>query len=472
MGAERQQGRTYQLTFDFEGKTETLRHDQGGDDGIRPARPEEPQTPTASDPARALTERLMEEVTRPENLNRAYRRVKANQGAPGVDGMTIGQLRSWLAAHKEELIATLLDGSYRPQPVRGVQIPKPGGGVRQLGIPTVVDRLVQQAILQVLEPLLDPTFSPSSYGFRPGRGAHDALKQAREYVADGRVIVVDVDLEKFFDRVNHDILMARLSRRVADGRLLRTIRRFLEAGLMQDGVCVARQEGTPQGGPLSPLLSNLLLDDLDKELERRGHRFCRYADDCNIYVRSKAAGERVLASITGFLEGRLRLRVNRDKSAVAYIEGRKFLGHRLLSGGRLGIAPKSLDRAKARVRQITRRNRGVSVGQMTSELNSFLTGWVTYFRHAACKAHLTEMDGWIRRKLRCVRLKHCKRTKTLADFLRSHGVSERTSWVTALSGKGWWRLAGSPAAQQAMDQRWFDSLGLVNLVQRYATLNC
>ena len=417
MGAERQQGRAYQLTFDFEGDTETLRHDQGGDDGIRPARPEEPQTPTASDPARALTERLMEEVCRPENLNRAYRRVKANKGAPGVDGMTIVQLRSWLAAHKEELIASLLDGSYRPRPVRGVQIPKPGGGVRQLGIPTVVDRLVQQAILQVLEPLLDPTFSPSSFGFRPGRGAHDALRQAQKYVADGGVIVVDVDLEKFFDRVNHDILMARLARRAADRRLLRIIRRFLEAGLMQDGVCVARHEGTPQGGPLSPLLANLLLDDLDKELERRGHCFCRYADDCNIYVRSKAAGERVLASLTRFLEGVLRLRVNRDKSAVAYIEERKFLGYRLLSGGRLGIAPKSLDRAKDRIRQITRRNRGVSVGQMTSELNSFLTGWVTYFRHAACKSALRDTDEWLRRKLRCVRLKQCKRAKPTVDFL-------------------------------------------------------
>jgi len=471
MGAERQQGRAYQRTFDFEGTEEALRHGQGGDDGIRPARPEEPQTSTASDPARALTERLMEEVCRPENLNRAYRRAKANKGAPGVDGMTIGQLRPWIATHKEELLARLLEGSYRPQAVRGVEIPKPGGGVRQLGIPTAVDRLVQQAILQVIEPLLDPNFSPSSFGFRPGRGAHDALKQAKGYVADGRVIVVDVDLEKFFDRVNHDILMARLSRKVADARLLRIIRRFLEAGLMQDGVCVARHEGTPQGGPLSPLLANLLLDDLDKELERRGHCFCRYADDCNIYVRSKAAGERVLASLTQFLEGTLRLRVNRDKSAVAYIEERKFLGYRLLSGGRLGIAPKSLDRAKERIRQITRRNRGVSVGQMTSELNSFLTGWVTYYRHAACKTHLIEMDGWLRRKLRCVRLKHCKRSKALADFFRSHGVPAWNSWVTALSGKGWWRLAGSPVAHQAMNQGWFDSLGLVNLAQRHARLN-
>ncbi|ODT98152.1 MAG: group II intron reverse transcriptase/maturase [Planctomycetes bacterium SCN 63-9] len=411
----------------------------------------------------------MEEVCRAENLNRAYRRVKANKGAPGVDGMTIAQLRPRIAEHKEELIAALLDGSYRPQPVRGVQIPKPGGGVRQLGIPTVIDRLVQQAILQVLEPLLDPTFSPSSFGFRPGRGAHDALRQAKRHVADGRLIVVDVDLEQFFDRVNHDILMSRLSHRIADRRLLRIIRRFLEAGLMQDGVCVARHEGTPQGGPLSPLLANLLLDDLDKELERRGHKFCRYADDCNIYVRTRVAGERVLASLTEFLEGTLRLRVNREKSAVAYIEERKFLGYRLLSGGRLGIAPKSLDRAKDRVREITRRNRGVGLKQMTTELNSFLTGWVTYFRLAECKNHLRGLDQWIRRKLRCVRLKYCKRAKTLAHFFQSLGVPAWNSWATAASGKGWWRLSGSPNAQHAMNQNWFESLGLVNLVQKYVT---
>lgn len=471
MDAERQQSKGYQMTFDFEGREESLRHDHGGEDGIRPARLEESQASTASDPARALTDRLMEEICQPENLNRAYRRVKANKGAPGVDGMTIVQLRSWIAEHKEELRTALLDGTYRPQPVRGVQIPKPGGGVRQLGIPTVIDRLVQQAILQVLEPLLDPTFSPSSFGFRPGRGAHDALKQAKEYVAEGRLIVVDVDLEKFFDRVNHDILMSRLSRRIADKRLLRIIRRFLQAGLMQDGVCVARHEGTPQGGPLSPLLANLLLDDLDKELERRSHKFCRYADDCNIYVQTKVAGERVLASLTEFLEGTLRLRVNREKSAVAYIKERKFLGYRLLSGGRLGIAPKSLDRAKDRVREITRRNRGVSLAQMTTELNSFLAGWVTYFRLAECKSHLRDLDGWIRRKLRCVRLKHCKRAKTLADFFQSLGVPEWGAWRTALSGKGWWRLSGSPTAQHAMNQVWFESLGLVNLVQRYMKFN-
>lgn len=470
MDVERQQGGPYQRLL-FPELEEGSCHDTAGDSRPEAGVPEESQTFTASDPARALTERLMEEVCHPDNLNQAYRQVKANKGAPGVDGMTIAGLPAWVAEHKQELIASLLDGSYQPQPVRGVQIPKPGGGgMRQLGIPTVIDRLVQQAILQVLNPLLDPTFSASSYGFRPGRGAHDALKKASEYVAEGRVIVVDVDLEKFFDRVNHDILMARLARRVADKRLLRIVRRFLEAGLMQDGVCVERHEGTPQGGPLSPLLANLLLDELDKELERRGHRFCRYADDCNIYVQSKAAGERVMASVTRFLEDVLRLRVNRQKSSVAFVEERKFLGHRLLGGGRLGIAPASLERAKQRIRQITGRNRGVGIERMIRELNSYLSGWVTYFRHAGCKAHLRGLDGWVRRRLRCVRLKQCKWTKTICDFLHRQGVSLRNAWMTALSGKGWWRLAGTPGANQAMSSQWFEELGLVNLVQRYETL--
>ncbi len=412
----------------------------------------------------------MEEVCQRENLNQAYQRVKANKGAPGVDGMTLRDLGSWLKEHKEALIASLRDGTYRPQPVRGVEIPKPGGGMRQLGIPTVVDRLVQQAILQVLNPLLDPTFSASSYGFRPGRGAHDALAAARQYVADGRVIVVDLDLEKFFDRVNHDMLMARLARHVADKRLLRIVRRFLQAGMMSNGVCVAREEGTPQGGPLSPLLANLLLDDLDKELEKRGHCFCRYADDCNIYVQTKAAGERVMASVTKFLEGKLKLRVNRDKSAVAFIQDRKFLGHRLLTGGGLSIAPVSLQRAKARIRQITRRNRGVELKRMISELNSFLTGWVRYFRYASCRGQLGGLDGWIRRKLRCVRLKQRKRARSIADFLQSLGVPRNRSWTTAACGKGWWRMAASPAAHEAMPPVWFKAQGLVCLTERYAAL--
>jgi RNA-directed DNA polymerase len=412
----------------------------------------------------------MEEVCQRDNLNQAYSRVMANKGAPGTDGMTVEDLFTWIAGHKQELLSSLLDGSYRPSPVRGVSIPKPGGGERQLGIPTVVDRLVQQAILQVLTRLLDPTFSDSSYGFRPGRSAHQALRRAREYVAEGRGIVVDVDLEKFFDRVNHDILMARLSRRVSDTRLLRIVRRFLEVGLMQDGVCIERHEGTPQGGPLSPLLANLLLDDLDQELERRGHTFCRYADDCNIYVQSEAAGRRVMASVVKFLEAKLKLRVNREKSAVARVEERKFLGHRLLSDGRLGIAPGSLERAKDRIRSITRRNRGIGLERMVGELNSFLSGWVTYFRHAAMRNHLVELDGWVRRKLRCVRLKQCKRVKSMVDFSVRQGVSQRQAWCTALSGKGWWRKSGTPTANQAMPYSWWERLGLVCLVSRYEAL--
>jgi RNA-directed DNA polymerase len=469
MGVERQPGRPYQRLL-FEQPAESLRHDAGSEGGTQPSAIEEPQTLTAYDQARALTKHLMEEVIDRQNLNRAYRRVKANKGAPGVDGMTIRELRDWLAQHKQELIASLLDGNYQPQAVRGVEIPKPGGGVRQLGIPTVVDRLVQQAILQVLEPILDPTFSASSFGFRLGRGAHDALAQASRYVAEGRTIVVDMDLEKFFDRVNHDILMARLARRVADKRLLRIIRRFLRAGLLQQGVCVERHEGTPQGGPLSPLLANLLLDDLDKELEARGHRFCRYADDCNIYVRSKVAGERVLASLTAFLEGELRLRVNHAKSAVAIVQERKFLGHRLLIDGTLTIAPASLDRARDRIREITRRNRGVSFEQLVGELNSFLSGWVTYFRHAKARAHLSHLDSWVRRKLRCVRLKHRKRASSIASFLRNLGVPRDRCWTTAASGKGWWRMSHTPAAQQGMNNDWFRTQGLIALVPRYEAL--
>lgn len=469
MDVERQQGGFYQASL-FEGIEENPRHDQGGEARSQSARHEEPQAATALDPARALTVNLMEEVTDRDNLNRAYRRVLANKGAAGVDGLTVGDLRAWIAEHKDVFIASLLNGTYQPQPVRGVQIPKPGGGVRQLGIPTVVDRLVQQAILQVLEKLLDPTFSASSFGFRSGRGAYDALAQAKRYVAEGRTIVVDLDLEKFFDRVNQDILMSRLARRVGDRRLLTITRRFLEAGMMQEGVCVERHEGTPQGGPLSPLLANLLLDDLDRELERRGHTFCRYADDCNIYVQSQAAGERVLASVTAFLEGRLKLRVNRTKSAVAPVQERKFLGHRLLAEGTLIIAPQSLDRARDRIRNITRRNRGMSFEEMVRQLNSFLTGWVTYFRYAKAKGALTDLGKWVRCKLRCVRLKQRKRAKSITDFLHGLGVPWDRCWTTAASGKGWWRLAHSPAAQQGMDNAWFQRQGLVNPLDWYLQL--
>jgi RNA-directed DNA polymerase len=472
MGVERQQGSGKQLDLFDEVLKASLRHGVSGKGGTGAGTFEERQSPAAWAEPLALTRMMMEQVASSANLNQAYKRVKANKGAPGVDGMTVVDLRSWIADNRDRLIVSLLDGSYRPQPVRGVEIPKPGGkGVRQLGIPTVVDRLVQQAVLQVLEPLLDPSFSGSSYGFRPGRSAHDALRQAREYVADGRGIVVDLDLEKFFDRVNHDILMARLSQRIGDTRLLGIIRRFLQAGMLANGVCIERQEGTPQGGPLSPLLANLLLDDLDKELESRGHRFCRYADDCNIYVRSQAAGQRVMASVTAFLEGKLRLRVNREKSAVALVGERQFLGHRLGKGGSLGIAPKSLARMKERLRAITRRNRGIALATMIAQVNASTTGWVTYYRHAQGQTALKQIDQWLRRKLRCVRLKQCKRTKSIAAFLHEGGVPEWRAWILALSGKGWWRRAGSPQAAEAMTIAWFERHGLVSLANHHAALN-
>jgi RNA-directed DNA polymerase len=412
----------------------------------------------------------MEQVVGPANLKRAYRRVRANKGVPGVDGMTVEELGPWLVRNKDKITSQLLSGGYEPEPVKGVRIPKPSGGVRQLGIPTVIDRFVQQAILQVLEPHFDSTFSESSYGFRPGRGAHDALSQAKKYVTKGRDIVVDVDLEKFFDRVNHDILMSRLSQRVGDKRILRIIRRFLEAGILQDGLCIRRIKGTPQGGPLSPLLANILLDDLDKELERRGHSFCRYADDCNIYVRSLNAGQRVMASIKRFLERKLHLQVNQEKSAVGHVAERKFLGYRLLFEGTLAIAPSSLKRAKDKIRQVTRRNRGVRMESLIGELNAWLTGWVNYFRHARCVKHLTKLDKWIRRKLRCYRLKQRKRAKSIADFLQDLGVEEWRAWLLARSGKGWWRMAGSPQACEAMSVAWFDHQGLIQCSQYYKSL--
>jgi RNA-directed DNA polymerase len=469
MDVEQQQGTWTQLSL-FEVKEGNVCPGASGEGGTGSAACEEWQASTASKRERALTDNLMERVCERENLNRAYKRVKANKGAPGIDGMTVGELYNWLREHKEALVESLLDGSYEPQPILGKEIDKPSGGKRRLGIPTVVDRLVQQAILQVLEGIVDPTFSESSYGFRRGRNAHQAVKQAAEYVAEGRNVVVDVDLAKFFDRVNHDMLMARVARHVSDKRLLRTTRRFLEAGMMWDGVCIERYEGTPQGGPLSPLLANLLLDDLDKELERRGHRFCRYADDCNIYVRTQKAGDRVLGTVTRFLAEKLRLRVNQEKSAAAPVQERQFLGYRILWDGRLVIAPRSLERAKRRIRQITRRNRGISLEQMIRELNSYLTGWMTYFRYAACKSHLQRLDEWIRRKLRCVRLKQRKRAKPIADFLQSLGVPEWSAWILALSGKGWWRKAGAPQAHQAMSIAWFKAQGLMSLTERYVEL--
>jgi len=437
------------------------------------ARYEEQQASKASTEDESLTKLLMEKICHPSNLNRAYKRVKANKGAAGVDGMTVEKLRDWIAKHKESLVESLLTGMYQPQPVRGVEIPKPGKhkGIRLLGIPSAVDRLVQQAIHQVLEPIFDPTFSDSSYGFRAGRSAHQALKKARDYVRDGYEIVVDIDVEKFFDRVNHDILMSRLAKRINDKRLLKIIRRFLEAGMMKQGVCIERQAGLAQGGPLSPLMSNLLLDDLDKELERRGHKFCRYADDSNVYVKSLRAGERVLQSVKKFLWQCLKLKVNDAKSDCASVEERQFLGYRLLRKGKLVVANHSVERVKDKVRTLTRRNRGVSLEKVISELNTTLRGWVNYFHLTEWPSDLVTLDAWIRRKLRCYRLKQRKRTWPIAKFLIKLGVPDYSAWNLAKSGKGWWRLSRSIPVNHAMNNAWFDEQGLINLTKQRALLN-
>ena len=431
---------------------------------------EEQQSVMAISETCALATSLMEKICNRANLNRAYKRVKTNKGAPGVDGLTVDELGSYIRDHKEKLIESLLNGSYEPQPVRRVMIPKPGGGERQLGIPTVVDRLIQQAITQVLEPMYDPTFSESSYGFRPNRGAHDALKQAKRHVEDGHTWVVDIDLEKFFDRVNHDILMSKLAARIEDKRLLRVIGRFLRAGIMQDGVVMRRHEGTPQGGPLSPLLSNILLDGLDKELERRGHKFCRYADDQNIYVKSTRAGERVYQSIKEFLETKLRLKVNDKKSAVAKVSDRKFLGYRLLDDGRLTVAPASIQRAKDKIRQLTWRSRGRRFEQVIKELNEYLRGWLGYYRLAESKSLWRSLDSWIRRKLRCYKLKQRKRGSSIRSLLMGLGVPEKESRQIGSSGKGWWRLSRTQAVHRALSNAWFESQGLINLKDRWDML--
>jgi RNA-directed DNA polymerase len=470
MTVARQQAAQAQLRLFDESDTGPARHPEAGDAGSEAGAREAPQAVAARTEPRALPTFVMEEVADPANLNQAYKRVKANKGAAGVDGMPVGALRAWIAEHRDWLVTALLDGTYQPAAVRGVTLPKPGGGTRQLGIPTVVDRLVQQAIVQVLEPKLDPTFSASSYGFRPGRNAHQAVTAAGDHVAAGATTVVDLDLEKFFDRVNHDVLMARLARHVGDRRLLKLVRRFLQAGLLAQGCHTPRYEGTPQGGPLSPLMANLLLDDLDKELERRGHRFCRYADDCNIYVQSEAAGARVMASISAFLERRLRLRVNREKSAVAPVNRRQFLGYRLYRDGGLGISPDAYGRAKARLREITSRRRGVPLSHVIAEVNAFTAGWVRYFRHAHAQTALAALDQWLRRRLRCFRLKQAKTSSGLRRLLTHNGVPPPEARKLAGSGRGWWPLANTPQAARAMSQAWFDRHGLTALVALHKTV--
>jgi len=433
---------------------------------------EEQQTKKAMLEDKPLTRCLMEKICDRRNLNLAYKRVKGNKGAPGVDEMTVDAMSDYIAAHKDDLLKSLMDGTYRPHPVKEVEIPKPGkpGETRKLGIPTVIDRLVQQAILQVMQPIFERMFSNNSYGFRPGRSAHQAVKSAQHYVQDGRRIVVDMDLEKFFDRVNHDILMSKIAKVIEDKRLLKIIRAFLNAGIMRQGVCIERVEGTPQGGPLSPLLSNIMLDELDKELEKRGHTFCRYADDCNIYVKTQQAGKRVMTSIKQFLSRKLRLQVNESKSAVSRVTERQFLGFRIMQDGKIKVSKKSEARLRETIRSITQRSRGSSLEQIVSELNQKLGGWVNYFKIIDGFRLLRDLDQWIRRKLRCYRLKQRKRNYPIAKFLIKLGVNAHVAWNTAKSGKGWWCLSKTPALHQAMSNTWFKELGLINLEQRAMTL--
>jgi RNA-directed DNA polymerase len=418
---------------------------------------------------------LMSAVLERGNMMRAYERVLRNKGAPGIDGMTVGDLKPYLKAHWPEIREQLQEGRYVPLAVRKVEIPKPGGGQRMLGIPTVQDRLIQQALHQVLSPVFEETFSTHSYGFRPGRSATQAVQQARSYIEEGRRWVVDADLEQFFDRVNHDILMSRVARQVKDQRVLKLIRSYLQAGIMEGGVATARTEGTPQGGPLSPLLSNILLTDLDRELERRGHRFCRYADDCNIYVRSRRAGERVLASMTRFLETRLKLRVNREKSAVDRPWKRTFLGYTVCHRNynvRLKVASKSIQRLKGKLKMLFRAGRGRSIRTTIAMLAPLLRGWVNYFRYAGVKGIFEELDGWIRRHLRKILWRQWKRPVTRAKRLMRLGLSEVRARKSATNGRGPWWNSGASHLNQALPMKFFDRLGLVSLMAQYHRLKC
>ena len=410
--------------------------------------------------------RLMEVVCERDNLKLAYQRVMENKGAAGVDGIGVVGFKDHLKQHWPTIKARILGRTYNPQPVRRVDIPKPQGGIRTLGIPTLTDRLIQQALHQVLSPIFEADFSESSYGFRRGRNAHQAVKAARQYVAEGRRFVVDMDLEKFFDRVNHDILMEKLSKKIGDGRVMRLIRRYLEAGMMAEGIVSPRTEGTPQGGPLSPLLSNILLSELDRELERRGHAFCRYADDCNIYVRSQRAGERVMANITRFLSDTLKLTVNMAKSAVARPWNRKFLGYSLTwhKAPRLRIATTSLKRMEDNIRKVLKGARGRSLNTSISELNPILRGWMAYFRLTETKKVLEELDGWIRHKLRCILWRQWKRPYTRAKNLMKAGLKEERAFCSAFNQRGPWWNSGASHMNQAFPKSFFDRLGLVSLL--------
>ena len=414
-------------------------------------------------------ERLMEEIVSRGNMMKAYNRVVSNKGAAGIDGMSTGRLKEYLHREWPRIKEELLCGGYQPQPVRKVEIPKPGGGVRMLGIPTVLDRLIQQAVYQELGPLFDAGFSANSYGFRPGRSAHHAVRAARSHVASGLRWVVDIDLARFFDRVNHDILMSRVARKVKDKRVLLLIRRYLQAGLFEGGLISPRTEGTPQGGPLSPLLSNILLDELDKELEKRGHCFCRYADDANVYVRTRRSAERVMSSLTRFLETRLKLTVNLEKSAVDRPWNRQFLGYGMSNHRtpQIKVGGKSLERIKSKLREIGRKGRGKSVKRVIEELTPVLRGWSNYFKLSQVKKPFEDLDKWLRRKLRCILWRQWKRPFTRARKLIQRGLSEERAWRSATNGRGPWWNSGASHMNQAFDRSYFMKLGLMSLLSQF-----
>jgi len=413
---------------------------------------------------------LLERMLERNNLRHAYKRVKQNGGAPGVDGVTVEHLQAHLGEHWETVKRSLQAGTYKPMPVRRVEIPKPGGDIRLLGIPTVMDRLIQQALQQVMTPIFDPHFSPNSYGFRPGKRAHDAVKQAQAYIQEGYRFVVDMDLEKFFDRVNHDILMARVARKVKDKRILKLIRAYLNAGVMENRISQETTEGTPQGGPLSPLLANILLDDLDQELTQRGHRFVRYADDCNLFVKSKRAGERVMESMTHFVEGKLKLKVNREKSAVDRPWKRKFLGFSFLSNRQatIRLAPKTIERFKDKIREITSRTRSMAMSERIEKLNQYLMSWVGYYRLASAKTHCTQLDAWIRRRLRMCLWKQWKRVRTRIRELRSLGQPDWIAFMMANSRRGAWEMSRN--TNNALNNSYWERQGLKSLLHRYLEL--
>jgi RNA-directed DNA polymerase len=457
--SDKRQKNQLELAFIAEGRGEAPRDAREGTESVRAERKAE---------SPAISEPLMEEVIERENLREALRRVKANKGSPGVDGMRVDELAGYLKEHWPAIRAQLLSGTYKPQPVKRVEIAKPGGGIRQLGIPTVLDRFIQQAVMQVLQRRWDPMFSQHSYGFRPKRSAHQAVAQAQQYIGEGYRWVVDIDLEKFFDRVNHDKLMGEVAKRITNKRVLKLIRAYLNAGVMENGLASAMEEGTPQGGPLSPLLSNIVLDELDRELERRGHRFVRYADDCNLYVRSQRAGLRVMGSLVNFITVRLKLRVNSEKSAVGRPWERKFLGFSFTSNRepRRRIAQAAVKRFKERVRELTRRTRGVSLEEMVKELTIYLRGWREYFGFCQTSSVLQSFDEWVGHRLRATAWKQWKQGRRRFAELRKRGVGKDLAAQTAGSARGPWRLANSPALNMALPDAYFSSLGLPTLAAR------